>query len=396
MKKKYRINILSILIPIAVVLFNFLIILFPKETIGAAKDGLSLWFNNVFPALLPFIIGSNILMGLGVVSFFGVLLEPVMSPLFGVPGSGGYAFAVGLMSGYPMGSKIVCELRQKNEITKTEAQRLLSFVNNSGPLFVIGAVASGMFENVTAGYFILIIHYLGAVCTGLLFKHYKVRADKTVKAHRPRLLRTAYKKMLDARKEDNRPLGLLLGQSVANAMETILQIGGFIILFCVISKALELVGFFDLLIGLLKPFGAQEQLYKGIFVGIIEITNGASLLSRLGGGMGVFIATAAVISWGGLSIHAQSASFLAKTDVSIPLYLFSKFINSMLTVAFGFILYPFFRVPLTHSVGVFSQTKSGVASKLLHSTAYFGMTLAVLLIIVLLTSIHKSRKRNRL
>lgn len=63
-----------------------------------------------------------------------------MKPIFNVPGIGAYAFIMGIISGYPVGAKIVTEFRKNGECSKAEAERLLSFTNNSGPLFIIGTV----------------------------------------------------------------------------------------------------------------------------------------------------------------------------------------------------------------------------------------------------------------
>lgn len=63
-----------------------------------------------------------------------------MKPIFNVPGIGAYAFIMGIISGYPVGAKIVTEFRKNGECSKVEAERLLSFTNNSGPLFIIGTV----------------------------------------------------------------------------------------------------------------------------------------------------------------------------------------------------------------------------------------------------------------
>ncbi len=72
------------------------IIALPEQAFQASLDGLRLWWNIVFPALLPFFIASDTLMGLGVVHFIGALLEPLMKPpLFGVPGVGAFALAMG-------------------------------------------------------------------------------------------------------------------------------------------------------------------------------------------------------------------------------------------------------------------------------------------------------------
>lgn len=70
-----------------------------------------------------------------------------MRPIFNVPGIGAYAFIMGIISGYPVGAKIVTEFKNNNECSTAEAERLLSFTNNSGPLFIIGTVGVAMFGN---------------------------------------------------------------------------------------------------------------------------------------------------------------------------------------------------------------------------------------------------------
>ncbi|MGB9904069.1 MAG: nucleoside recognition domain-containing protein, partial [Desulfotomaculales bacterium] len=78
----------------------------PKTVYQGALTGLNLWWNIVFPSLLPFFIICEILLSLGIVHFLGVLLEPVMRPLFNVPGAGSFVLAVGYTSGYPIGAMI--------------------------------------------------------------------------------------------------------------------------------------------------------------------------------------------------------------------------------------------------------------------------------------------------
>lgn len=94
------------------------IIIFSEEAFAAALEGLRVWWEIVFPSLLPFFVIAEILMGLGVVHFLGVLLEPLMRPVFKVPGVGSFALAMGLASGYPIGAKITSNLRRKNYVLK--------------------------------------------------------------------------------------------------------------------------------------------------------------------------------------------------------------------------------------------------------------------------------------
>ena len=127
------------------------VMLMPEVSFAASLEGLRVWWEIVFPALLPFFILCDVLMGLGVVHYIGALLEPLMRPLFGVPGVGAFAFAMGLASGYPIGARITARLRREGMCSRVEAERLVSFTNTADPLFMVGAVAVGMFRMPSLG-----------------------------------------------------------------------------------------------------------------------------------------------------------------------------------------------------------------------------------------------------
>ena len=55
---------------IIAVLITISLVLYPKEAFEASINGLAIWWNIVFPALLPFFIFSQGLIGLGVVHFW--------------------------------------------------------------------------------------------------------------------------------------------------------------------------------------------------------------------------------------------------------------------------------------------------------------------------------------
>ena len=82
-----------------------------------------------------------------------------MRPLFNVPGAGSFAWMLGMVSGYPSGAKIGVLLREKNEISRIEAERLISFSNASSPLFIFGAIAVGFFHDAQLGILIAVCHY---------------------------------------------------------------------------------------------------------------------------------------------------------------------------------------------------------------------------------------------
>lgn len=133
------------ILPTTFIIFTICLVLFSKENLSATKNGLLLWANSVVPALLPFFIATELLSHTTVVTSIGHLLNKYMRPIFNVPGIGAYAFIMGIISGYPIGAKIVTDFRNNGQCSKAEAERLLAFTNNSGPLFIIGTVGISMF-----------------------------------------------------------------------------------------------------------------------------------------------------------------------------------------------------------------------------------------------------------
>lgn len=138
-------NMLSIIFA----LFLIGLVAFSRENLQACKDGINLWAQGVVPSLLPFFIACELLSYTNIIDILGIKLRKIMMPLFNVPGEGAFPLVMGIISGYPVGAKIVTNFRKENICTKEEAERLLTFTNNSGPLFIIGTVGISLFGNTT-------------------------------------------------------------------------------------------------------------------------------------------------------------------------------------------------------------------------------------------------------
>ncbi len=391
MKKKEPKQLKGLIIPLLVAFFNVLIILFPQDILAASRDGLSLWFNNVLPSLTPFIIGTNILTGLGFVNFLGTLLEPLMYPLFGVPGCGGYALVTGMMSGYPVGAKTVASLSQTGQLEKHEAQRLIAFCNNSGPLFMLGAVGNGMFSSTSVGYFLMISHYISAILTGFIFKFYKYN-NKRKSLNTRNLFMQAVKNMSVARHKTNKGFGEILAISVKNAMETVTAIGGFIILFCVLVKIIEVTELMYWVLFAVRPiiqfFNIDAELFKGFFSGLIEVTNGCRQISLLSFSKTQLLLTVFIISFGGFSIFAQSVSFIAGTEINVFIYFISKIIQAAISAGVAFIIFPLFKFS-SETVTAYFPQESGVLSRYATSSILFLGCLLFLLVLTIVISLFK-------
>lgn len=358
----YRSIIKTMVLAGSALLIAISLVYFPEPAVDAAISGLKLWWNIVFPSLLPFFIISELLIGFGTVTFIGVLLEPIMRPIFKVPGVGAFVFAMGMCSGFPAGAKITARLYEEKKISKTEAERLASFTNFSNPLFMFGAVAVGFFHRSSLGLIFALSHYIGNVCVGLIMRFYKRHEHASMPDNRIQAGRiaVAFRRMHRERVNNKRPIGQMLGDAVQSSMSTLLMVGGFIILFSVFNKLLDEIGGMTLIAAAfshgLHWMGMSSELGEAIVPGLFEITVGAQRISETGAPLPEAVAaTAFILGFGGFSIQAQVASILSQAKLSAK---------------------PFFAGRLLH--GVFSALSAGVLYRWLAvSEASGARTLAV-------------------
>jgi sporulation integral membrane protein YlbJ len=323
---------------LATVFITVAMVQYPKDAFDSAIMGLNLWWNVVFPALLPFFILSEILMGLGVVHFIGVLLEPLMRPVFNVPGVGAFALSMGLASGYPMDAVITSKFRKNQMCTAVEAERLLSFTNTADPLFMFGAVAVGMFAMPELGATIALAHYLSSFLVGVIFRFHARGRDRHAPDDAPpagNIVLRAFRALYTARQEDKRSIGQLLGDSVKSSMNTILLVGGFIIVFSVFLRIVSVVGLTGMLetvfTWLLGVVGFNETLAPSLVSGFFEIDIGTMAASQAEAPLWEKVAVAgAIIAWSGLSVHGQVASIVIESGIRITPYIFGRLLHAVL------------------------------------------------------------------
>jgi sporulation integral membrane protein YlbJ len=296
--------------------FVISIIIYPDQAFQASLHGLRLWWEQVFPALLPVLVVTELLLGLGIVHGLGVLLDPLMRRLFRIPGSGGWAMAAGLIGGYPLGADAASKLRKRGDIGQAAAERLLSISHLCNPMLMVGVVGAGFLHSPEAGVMLAILHYAAAAAAGLIQSFTGPAAerkphDAAPTAHGPEiregLLTRASRSMQTARGEDGRAFGKLLGDAVAGSIQALMMIGGLIMIFSVAVKIA------DLQIG----GAALSPWLLRLLPGVLEPHLGAFAFSRSAGWIPSIQAAAigACLAWSGFSLHAQVLSFTKGTDI---------------------------------------------------------------------------------
>ena len=118
----------------------FLLLIFLGVTISISArfsrsfiEGVMLWFTAILPALFPYLFLTAILTSLKSTSKITRVFSKPFTKFFNVGGALSYAFFISIISGYPMGAKITCDLYENGVINKHEAMRGFCFCSTSSP-----------------------------------------------------------------------------------------------------------------------------------------------------------------------------------------------------------------------------------------------------------------------
>lgn len=337
MKKNhfYIFKLKQLLLPFILIAFTACLVIFSNTNLLAAKNGLVLWANSIVPSLFPFFVATELLSHTNFTYYLGKILNKFMKPIFNVRGEGSFAFIMGIISGYPIGAKIAANFRQNGICSKEECERLLSFTNNSGPLFIIGTVGITMFGNSTIGILLLITHLLASITVGFIFRFWKYNVKSQVNGN------NSYMNSKDNITLSN--LGGIIGASITSSINTILLIGGFVVLFSVIISILQTSQLLDIFANCLNPIfnllHIPEKFSTGLISGILELTNGLNIICNIPEkklSINIIMASF-LLGLGGISILLQVWSTIAKTDLSIKPYILGKLLHACISAFYTFL-----------------------------------------------------------
>ncbi|HBC98115.1 MAG TPA: sporulation integral membrane protein YlbJ [Clostridium sp.] len=368
---------------------------YPQEVLKSASAGLSLWANYLLPALFPFFVVSDLLMKQGFVHVLGVLLEPLMRPLFRLPGKASFVLAMTHTSGIPIGAILTCKMRKEGAITRIEGERLLAFTCNPSPGFMFGALASGMLSNPALGIIIAGSIYLSNFIVGLLFRFYGQDPNPGFKHDFS--FRRAWRELRLVQKENKKPTGKMLADAVHESVSTILLVGGFIVFFSVITHLMSILRINAYLAqgvtlisgGLLSTLGANA-LVQGLIESTIGCKATISAFSSLNSQVGMLTF---ILGWGGISVLAQVASFTASTDLRLLPFVLGRVLHSFLALIISQILLLFSEIPaMSLPISLTGETRNWLLS-LRWSAFYFIGTIFLLMVIGLIGCAWRKAKR---
>lgn len=291
-----------------VFLFVFLMLIFvlnnTQIVIDEGIESLILCAFTIIPTLFPFFVISGIMVNTGIITALGKVLSPISKLLFKTSGKGAVVFIIGIVCGYPTGAKVIADMCKSKSLDKSEGERLLAFCNNSGPLFVIGAVGNAMLKNHALGVALYIIHAISAVLTGVLFRFFaketNIRQDGKFYAC---------------------SLAEAVSKSVESGVKSILNVCGYVVFFGIFSAVSD-----------------------NLLMSLLEVTTGAKLLISSGLGNEIMlILLSGIMGFGGICVLMQVKSVVTSANLSVRPYFLGKVTQGVFSMALAKIYLSFVR-----------------------------------------------------
>ena len=348
---------------ISVLAVILLIILRAEEVILYARDAMKMCYEIIIPTLFPFFICSSLLIYSGFGSVMAKMTSKIMHPLFNIPPSGSAAFILGIISGFPVGSITCVQLYKSGALSKSEAERLLAFCNNSGPLFIIDSVGVAIYGKLSYGLILYLIHIISSIAVGIIFRSY----NKDKHNSPPHILTT-----------NEMPLGEVISVSLSNASSNIISV-----CFCII--------FFSSICRVLLSLAPLSQFADAVVSGLFEFSTGVLKTSMLESSLyKKLLTTSFILGFSGLSVHLQVMTATSQSGLSLKPYILGKLLHAVLALFATAVVFRF--VPI--STYVFSPSNAILSASFMSVVMMILLANAVIAVITMMFFIGCKRCRT--
>jgi len=278
-------NKLSVLCAISAL---FCLIIASEQIIQGARNSLMLCITTIVPSLFPFVVLTKILARIGFAEKASVFFESAARKFLCISGFGMSAFIIGICGGYPTGCAYITDMYEQQKISKSEAERLLSFCNNSGPAFLVGVVGVGVFKSAKIGIILYLIHIFSALLVGRITRKDAIFSETS---------------------SDNSPCEIIraFSKSITDAVVITLNVCGNIVTFSIFISLLKVLPYASHL--------SDNSYVYALIQGCIELGSGTAALSQLEAAPLSLALSSFIVGWGGLCVHMQTMSLLADTNL---------------------------------------------------------------------------------
>ncbi|MFA6941946.1 MAG: sporulation integral membrane protein YlbJ [Clostridiaceae bacterium] len=295
----------------------------PAVCISYALMGANLFFYKVFPSLFPFIVLCNLIISFNGIEIYSKLIGSIITKPFKISKRSSLVLIISLLCGYPLGAKYAAALYNNGEIDYPSYNKLVNIASNPSPFFVIVAVGLSMLHSLNYGYILIASCYLSCIFMGLIING----KGKDI--------------YFSGNNYKNNNIGEALGNSINNGTTSCLLVLSYVIIFSIIIGLIKSSKFINTAFIFFSDIThIDKNIIFSIFSGIIEMTNGCSLVSNINCSIKYkLMMLSFILSFSSFSVILQVNSFIYKTKFSIKKYISRKFIQGLISCAITYIIF---------------------------------------------------------
>lgn len=341
--KYFRIyNFKEVLKLLLFIITLLILLVFSKENLESVKQSIAIFLQSVFPSLFPFILFTNIILNTNITNILDKLIGRGISYIFNIPKNSSIAIITGFLCGFPMGAKSVATLYSNCDIDYKVAKKLLFFVNNCNPSFILSTIGISMFYNIKIGVLLLISHYIASITMGIIY----TRLNLSTIIHEKDDFLNSFSKKSSKTHVKNDSFFNIIKKGISNSFITLGTILGFIIIF-------------NLLFSIIKIYLLKLNVDNVIiaFIScIFEVTKGCKDIASLNTSIDLkLILSSFGLGFSGLCIVSQIYSTISDfkfkfLDIVIP-----KIIQGIISAQITYILIKFTNIFNTSTLSVFNN-----------------------------------------
>lgn len=374
------------IITIIVLAICFVFILNPSVYSKSCLNAISVWALNVLPMLLPFFIFTRIIVSICPPK--KSVLDKPFKKFYNTPNGSFLIFFLSVISGYPMGAKLISNMYENKYIDNDDALSMLSFCSISGPMFMIGTVGVSIFHSYKTGLIIMIANLLASIFNGLIFRKrikskqiYNKKEDnnflkgsnlqiknvdlalnreknlnktdkiKDINTEKDRIENRFIKENLEDKTNENKEKKIeqnsdnknessnILADSVYDSLNSISIVGVYIMLSFLIIDLLKNIGFIsNVASAICGVFNVtdKQNVVESVLSGLVEITRGNIDLATTNISLQAkTIISSGLIGFGGISVLMQSSAFIKNLNLPLNSIVTQKVCQGLLSTLFA-------------------------------------------------------------
>lgn len=272
------------------IMIEFIILSKSSIVIKSVINASYMFIMKVFPSLFPTMIIGNLLVKNNVWKIIPTFIKNIFKKLFGYNDAMIGIFIISMFTGSPSNGMYINEYLEKKIINEKEAETLLCTTHFINPLFVIGGVGKGVFNDEKIGFIILLLLYLSNFIKAFILREKNTNENKTINENNTNIIKD-------------------FTNVVKNSLNALLMIFGIIIIF-------------NLLISLITNIFLLNDITSVILNGLLEMTGGVISLEALNINFYLKLLLAYYfLNFGGLCIQMQTLGMLQNKKIRYLKYL---------------------------------------------------------------------------